>query len=294
MKYTYEDIDVVRKDNGKKVYCTKCSCPASDPEKNVVIVHGLTSSQHVFDMNYKDYSMTKFYASNGYNVWRIDYGGYGRSDKYENGFDVDTVNASKDIVATLEKICEIQGVKNADIIGWSWGSMTSAQAAIDHPDLVRRMVWMGPCFGGTMPATPVPDPFTTLDYAYCVRVFQKIDNNPIEVDYDTVERSIVGIWCDGLFKYDLDHQRPNGGNRDIMEGGDKWLIDVDKVPAPVGFIYGTNDPYPSPERAAIALEKLPKGSESKVLRGAGHAAWAEIDYYKKVREFGLAFLEKEI
>lgn len=292
MRFTFDEIELVRKDNGKKLYFNRCTCPASDTRKNLLIVHGLTSSNHVFDINYKDYSVTRYFAENEYTVWRIDIGGYGRSDKYEDGFEVDTTNASKDIITALEKICELQDVPNADILAWSWGSMTSSRACIARPELVRKMVWLGPCFGGTLPVTEVNDPFTTLTYPYCTRVFQHEPGSDIDVDYEITEAPIVGMWCDQVFKYDLGHGRPNGGNRDISTGGDKWLIDVPSVKAPVAIMAGTKDVYVDPKRAKIALSQLPEGSEYHVFRGAGHAAWIEKDYYRPLREKALAFLNK--
>ena len=294
MRYTYEEPELVRKDNGKRLYFSKCSCPASDPERNILLVHGLTSSCHVYDIDYKDYSVTKFFARNGYNVWRFEIGGYGRSDKYEDGFDVDSDNVAKDIICALEKINELMGVTSSDVFGWSWGSITSSRADIARPDLIRRLVWVGPCFGGTIPKTLVSEPFTTLDYPYCTRVFQHVPGSSLDIDYEVCERPVVGIWLDGEFKYDLDHGRPNGGNRDILEAGDDWLIDVKSLSAPACYLAGTNDAYLKPDRAKAALDVLPAGSEYHLFRGAGHALWAEKDYYRPVREAALAFLEKEI
>ena len=101
MKYNCEVIDLARKDNGKKLYFTKFDCPASWGDKNVLLVHGLTYTQHVFDIKYKDYSVCEYFAKNGYTVWRVDLGGYGRSEEYENGFDVTTENAAKDILCAV-------------------------------------------------------------------------------------------------------------------------------------------------------------------------------------------------
>lgn len=292
MDFKFEEMEIVRKDNGKKLYCNKCCCLESDSRKNLLLVHGLTFSSHVFDIDYKDYSVVRYFAENGYNVWRIDIGGYGLSDKYEDGFAVDTENASVDILTALEEICRIQQVEQADILAWSWGTVTAARAAEVRTDLVRRMVWLGPCFGGTLPVVEVTKPFTTLSYATLARVFQREPGSNVEVDYSITEAVVVGLWYDQVFKYDIGHGRPNGGNRDIMRCGAGWLIDVDKVQVPVAILAGTKDIYVIPERAEKAFERLPEGSECHFFEGAGHAAWIEKDSYCAVREKALAFLEK--
>lgn len=292
MRYEFEDIDLKRKDNGKMLYFNKCSCPASFPEKNILLVHGLTYTNHVFDIDYKDYSVVRFLAKNGYTVWRVDIGGYGLSEEYEDGFEVTTENASKDIITALEKICELQGVANVDLVGWSWGCMTSALVGSNRPELIRKLVWIGTPFGGTLPSTDVTEPFTELSYPYVTRVFQHMPGSDEDVDYLTVEPEIVGIWCDHVFKIDGRHGRPNGGNREIMRCGDGWLIDASKVKVPTGMFNGTVDFYIDQARTHEAIKQLPEGSELNVFRGAGHALYCEKDFYVPFREKLLQFLNK--
>lgn len=292
MRYEFQDIPLKREDNGKELYFNKCDCPASFADKNVLCIHGLTYTNHVFDINYKDYSVVRYLAKNGYTVWRLDIGGYGKSEQYEDGFEVDTLNASKDITAALRKICELQGVPNVDVIGWSWGSMTTSKVAANNPELIRKLVWIGPCFGGTLPSVDVTAPFTELTYSYVTRVFQHMPGSDIDVDYDTVEKEVCGIWCDQVFKVDGSHGRPNGGNREIMRAGQDWLIDVPSVKVPTAIMTGDIDMYVDQERCKIALSQLPEGSELHVYHGAGHALYCETDYYVSFREKTLAFFSK--
>lgn len=292
MRYTFSENNVARKDNGKKVYYNKFDCPSSYPDKNILMIHGLTYTNHVFDLNYDDYSVVRYFAKKGYTVWRMDIGGYGLSEKYEDGFEVDTLNASKDILRVMEEIQELQGVKNLDVLGWSWGTMTTSLAAAAHPEYFNKLVWVGPCFGGTLPSVKVTEPFTQLAYGYVTRVFQHMPGSDEDVDYETVEPAICGIWCDQVFKIDGRHGRPNGGNREIMAAGKNWLIDASKVKVPVAIIAGNNDMYVDLDRARKAMTQLPEASELHIYRGAGHAMYCEKDFYVRFREDVLAFLEK--
>lgn len=292
MRYEFTDIELKRKDNGKALYFNKCTCPASYPHKNLLLIHGLTYTNHVFDLNYKDYSVVRYFAKNGYTVWRVDIGGYGKSEQYENGFDVDTLNASKDILTAMEKIRELQGVEKVDVMGWSWGTMTTSRAAAAHPEYFNKLIWIGPCFGGTLPSVEVTEPSTYLEYSYVTRVFQHMPGSDIDVDYDTVEPEVCGIWCDHVYKIDGAHGRPNGGNREIMKAGQDWLIDASTVKVPTAIMTGDIDMYVDQERCKIAHSQLPEGSELIVFHGAGHALYCETDYYVPFREKALEFLNK--
>ena len=293
MKYNCEVIDLARKDNGKKLYVTKFDCPASWGDNNVLLVHGLTYPQHVFDIKYKDYSVCEYFAKNGYTVWRVDLGGYGRSEEYENGFDVTTENAAKDILCAVEKICELQKVEKVPVVGWSWGTMTTAKAAeLDKSTHISKIVWMGPFLGGAFPPAECKDPFTFLQYPYVVRVFQHLPGSDEDVDMDTVEPEIVGLWCDHVYKIDGKHGRPNGGNREILGCGDKWSVETKKIPCPVLIVTGDCDFYVNIDRVYQAAKELPEGSQLLHLHGAGHCMYLEKDYYKKARETILDFLNK--
>ena len=89
------------------------------------MIHGLTYSSHEFDVDYKDYSLSRFLARNGYNVWLLDITGYGQSDPIENGFIADSNYAAEDIHAAVKFISEQNGQRKIDILGWSWGTVTT-------------------------------------------------------------------------------------------------------------------------------------------------------------------------
>lgn len=307
MKYNFTEVHCQRKDNGKKLFLQRCSCEHSDPGKNLLCVHGLTLTQHIFDIDYKDYSVIRFFTKKGYTVWALDCGGYGRSEEYEEGFSVNTENAARDIITAIEVIKEEMKCENVDLMGWSWGTMTASRAAGLRPDLVRKLVLIAPVTGGTMEAMP-KEAFTedkvTVDYEFAARLFRHTLTggnevaaymNPQEgddIDYDITEKEVVGIAMHNIFRYDIRHPRPQGGQVDIYTAGDKWLIDGRSIKATTYIIRGTDDVYTTPERLAELLSVLPEGSDAHVVLGAGHGLYYEKDYYQEVRERILAFLEK--
>ena len=49
----------------------------ASPDKNILLIHGVTYSSHEFDINYQDYSLVRKLAREGYCVWRLDIAGFG-------------------------------------------------------------------------------------------------------------------------------------------------------------------------------------------------------------------------
>ncbi len=102
-------------------------------------MHGLTYSSHEFDVNYKDYSLVKFLAKNGFRVWIMDIAGYGRSGDPENGFLPDLDYAAKDIATAVNYIRTVGNVENINLLGWSWGTVTASRmTALDNSKQCER------------------------------------------------------------------------------------------------------------------------------------------------------------
>ena len=289
MQYQFTEAYIQRKDNGKELYLTKFESEISVAERNILMIHGLTYAQFVFDIKYKDYSLCEYFAQNGYTVWRLDIGGYGKSEKYENGWDVTTENAARDQICAIETICEKQHVEKIDLLGWSWGTMTTAKTAIWRPELIRKMVWLGPCFGGVFEPEVIDKPFLSLNEEYVNRIWRKHPGNEKLYDQSAVEPMLLNIWTLFAYRQKGEMVRPAGGAKEIMEAGKKWLIEPDKVKVPVLIVTGDIDFYVNVDRCYQAVAMLPEGSEICHLRHAGHAMYLEKAFYKETRQTILNF-----
>lgn len=292
MDYQFKEMKITRKDNGKQLYLTQYGCEKSEKNRNLLMVHGLTYAQFVFDIKYKDYSMCEYFAQKGYYVWRLDLGGYGKSEKYENGWDVNTENAAKDVICALGNIRKIQRVEQVDLLGWSWGTMITAEASIMKADWIKKMVWLGPCFGGMFEPEPVTEPFLVIDDGYINRIWRKNSMSVGAYDTSAVEPMLWNMWNVLAYRQNGEKLRPAGGAKEIMEAGEKWLIHPEKVNVPVLILTGDIDFYVNIHRCNEAIEKLPAGSRLCHLPHAGHAMYLEKDFYKKTRETILQFLQE--
>lgn len=65
-EYDYEEFPLER--NGIELHLDRVKVEGTEPERNILLVHGLTYSSHEFDINYEDYSLVRLLARDGYAV----------------------------------------------------------------------------------------------------------------------------------------------------------------------------------------------------------------------------------
>ena len=254
----------------------------------LLLIHGLTYSSHEFDVNCKDYSLARFFAHNGFKVWLLDIAGYGSSQEVEDGFMPDSDYAAEDIAAAVRFILDKSGRKSLDILGWSWGTVTSGRFAAKNPDLVKRLVLYAPIVAG-LADVKVEVPFNHNTWLHAAGDFQvKADGS---IDYEIVEPEVVDTFLSNCWRFDKDSS-PNGGRKDLLVSPEKRLIPTAQLNIPVLIIAGANDPYVSPELCREAFNSLPdKNSRLEIIEGAAHAMMMEKPYYKIFRNKVLDFLK---
>lgn len=263
------------------------TCKANFGENNIILVHGLTYSSHEFDINYKDYSLVRFLADNGYTVWKLDIAGYGQSDKPEDGFVVDSDYAADNIYYAVNEICELTGKNKVDVLGWSWGTVTTSRFVSNHSEVVNKLVLYAPIVSG-IGETEVDTDYHKNTWENAVSDFQV--NSDGEIDEKIVDPSIVEYFGSSCWKYDGEGS-PNGPRRDICVDKSVTLIDMSKIGVQTLVIYGDADPYLNYELIDIMFQKLPKGSGRKIIKGAAHCAYIEKPYYHDFQKTVIKFLK---
>jgi len=91
-------------------------------------------------------------ASDGWDVWGLDYVGYGGSDRYNAMVEPPEANpplcraeeASQQIERAAEFILKHSNLASVSIIAHSWGTNAAALMTIRRPELVDRLVMFGP------------------------------------------------------------------------------------------------------------------------------------------------------
>lgn len=275
--------------NGYKLHVASYSLNDSKAKEPILLVHGLTYSSHEFDVNYKDYSLARFLAKKGFEVWTFDVTGYGSSQPVEDGFMPDSNYAADDIAAVVKAVLAKHNLKNMSVMGWSWGTVTSGRFAAKYPELAKKVVLYAPIVAG-LGQYDINKPFNHNTWEHAAGDFQL--NKKGEIDFHITEPSVVDAFQSNSWRYDKESS-PNGGRRDLCVDASKRLIPTASIKAPVLIIAGTLDPYMTTDLCREAYATL-KNKESKLvlIDGAAHAMMMEKPYYKVFRNNVLEFLKK--
>ena len=102
LSYAYEAVPLERA--GIALHLDRVCVDGAEPDRNILLVHGVTYSSHEFDIDYEDYSLVRALAREGYAVWRLDIAGFGQSGAVEDGFLTDLDYDAEDIHAAVDRI----------------------------------------------------------------------------------------------------------------------------------------------------------------------------------------------
>ena len=283
--YSYAEYPLER--SGVALHLDCVAMEGAQPEKHILLIHGVTYSSHEFDIDYEDYSLVRFLARAGYAVWRLDIAGFGRSGAVADGFMPDSDYAAEDINAAVEKIVQLTGREKIDLLGWSWGTVTVSRFAAKHSEHLNSVVLYAPILSG-LGAYEVTEPFHHNDWAHAADDFQRASDGSF--DLTVTDPVVIELFCSGCWHYDGE-KSPNGGRRDICVPASETLIDLDALTVPTLVICGDSDPYLNYDLVGTALAHLPAGSALEVIEGASHVAYIEKPYYHEFQDRLIGFLK---
>lgn len=254
----------------------------------VLLVHGLTYSSHEFDLEYQDYSLVDFLVQNGFSVWLLDVAGYGRSGRVADGFRVNSDYAAADVGAAVSYIRGATGDDKVDLLGWSWGTVTTARMAAAHPEWIGKLILYAPGLR-TVKGDPPASPWHENTWEHAVSDFQTLPNG--EIDFTTVDPAVVHMFASNCWRHD-GHGSPNGGRADLFGKGGEPLFDARRLAMPVLLLIGTKDFGYSREAFESAFQQLPRREESRlvIVEGGSHVLMFERDHYKPFQRAVLSFL----
>src|SRR5256884_1778959 len=122
-------------------------------KRPVVIIHGSTlpsGTSAAFRIN--GVSWMDDLAARGFDVWALDFLGYGSSDRYSEmneqaaGAPLGrSADAARQISAAVDFITQHQHVTQVDIIAHSGGSLPAGLYATQSPERLARLVIIPPC-----------------------------------------------------------------------------------------------------------------------------------------------------
>ncbi|NJO35365.1 MAG: alpha/beta hydrolase [Rhodospirillales bacterium] len=120
----------------------------------LLLVHGATLGANLFDLPRPGYSLMWWLASGGRAVYALDVRGFGNSPA-EAVMDasadmhppfVRLGEAVSDIGASVDLILARERAESLDLVGFSWGTITSAHYAATYPRRVARLALYAPLY----------------------------------------------------------------------------------------------------------------------------------------------------
>jgi pimeloyl-ACP methyl ester carboxylesterase len=235
----------------------------------VVLVHGLGARGEDWA------NMIPALAANGFHVYAPDLLGYGRSPKPDVSY---TIGLQEGVVVDFMRAMH---VSRADVGGWSMGGWVVMKLALDHPEMVNRLMVYDSA-GIYFPASFGPDLFVPADDAGLARLLKAL--SPIQRTLpEFVQRAMLEKLNNNGWVID----RSMAAMADGRELLDFRLHDLKQ---PTLVVWGSKDdliPLPVGQR----IHSLIPDSSLLVVEGCGHLAPAEC--WRPVAKGTIDFLKTE-
>ncbi|HTU67194.1 MAG TPA: alpha/beta fold hydrolase [Steroidobacteraceae bacterium] len=276
----------------------------------VLFVHGATFPATAgFDFDMPGGSWMTRLARQGYDVYGLDIRGYGGSTRpraldeapEKNKPFASTAEATRDIGAAVDWILDRRGVRGLNVVGWSWGTTTTASYAAAQPDRVRKLVLVSPVW------LPMQPPnysgawrASTHDGA---RAFMTAGIPPDRVAEISPPDQYERWWAETLATDPVGARRtppvlrsPNGVMKDFTEiwGAGKTAYDPAAIRAPTLLAVGEWDVVTPPAMAIALYPRLVNARDRRLvlLSEATHFMALEA-HRERLFDAVQAFIEEE-
>lgn len=267
----------------------------ADVKDAVLFVHGATYPGSSFDTKLEDgKSWMDHVAEAGYAAYYLDHRGYGRSTRpaameqpaAENKPFAEAETVVKDLDDVVGFIKKRTGQEKINLVGYSWGTVTTGMYTTLHSDQVDRLVLYAPVYGAKneswtrMLAEPnQPDKLKEIG------AYRSVDRD--QADKRWVEQipesgretwrsqKVFDSWYDELLSMEPDQQAkaikaPNGVLVDLWEVFHaRPVYNASEINVPTLVIRGDNDPTATDEDARGLFAKLSSDVKRYVVIGEG-------------------------
>jgi pimeloyl-ACP methyl ester carboxylesterase len=219
----------------------------------LILIHGLGARGEDWA------AMMPALAKSGFHIYVPDLLGYGRSPKPDVDYSISLEEQ------TVAQFMQAVHVPRADVGGWSMGGWIAMKLALDHPEMVDRLVIYDSA-GTYFPATFGPELFTPTDVAGVKKLYGMLSPRPYGLPNFASEAAVRKLQGNAWVLRRSMASMVNG--RDLL---DFRLHNIDQ---PMLIVWGADD-----ELIPLSVgEKIHKGVPQSVLdiiAGCGHLAPAE-------------------
>jgi pimeloyl-ACP methyl ester carboxylesterase len=233
--------------------------------KVILLAHGATSPGHIFfDLQVPGkpdltYSLMDYLAERKYDVFAIDYQNYGLSDQHECGLCVTTQVAVNDLSAAVDYICNLRGVKQVYLLGWSWGTTVGGLFTMERPHKVKRLILYGPPVYKGPSGTPPTNQFRPITEEAIKGVFEPQATDDI----------MLAAFLKEALKFP---KAPNGVLFDLFNK--MPIVFPRQITVPTMIIMGSLDratPITQPDLPGFFAELANPDKQFIIVPGGGHA-----------------------
>jgi pimeloyl-ACP methyl ester carboxylesterase len=219
----------------------------------LVLVHGLGARGEDWA------AMIPLLAAQGFHVYVPDLLGYGRSPKPNVSY---SISLQADTVA---QFMQAMHMPRADVGGWSMGGWVAMKLALDHPEMVDRLVIYDSA-GIYFPAAFGPELFTPNDVAGVKKLHAMLSPKPFNVPNFAAEAAVRKLQANAwVLKRSMTSM---AGGRDLLD------FRLHNISQPMLIVWGSEDELIPPSVGERIHQSVPQ-SVMDIIDGCGHLAPAE-------------------
>jgi pimeloyl-ACP methyl ester carboxylesterase len=276
----------------------------------VLILHGGTlpsgaSSAFRFD----GHSWMDDLSDHGFDVWAMDFLGYGGSDRYPemsapamaNPPLGRAVEVSSQVGVVVEFICKRQNISKVSIISHSWGTLVAGVFATQEPARVGRLVLYGPVTLRRQTTTTLNSPLPAYSYVTEEEQWKRFSGWTPQNEQPVLEKRHFDKLGPAYLDSDpTSHSRtppsvqvPGGPDADATDAWTgKFLYDPSRIKSPTLIIRGEWETITTDEDARWLYKALSNAPIKRdvLINRATHVMHLEKSRYQVYREVQ-SFLE---
>lgn len=250
-------------------------------ERVVLFVHGATfPASSTFDVDLPGGSWMQYVAERGYDVYTLDIRGYGGSTRpvamsqppQSNPPFAGTREAVSDIGAAVDHILARRNVEQLTLIGWSWGTTTTAAYAAEQPAKIGKLVLFAPVWLGVQPpsyqgAWRASTRESARAFAIAGMPKERVDEIAPMSSYEAWWKATQASDPEGARQSPPVVRSPNGVLQDFTEiwAAGKTAYDPANIRAPVLLVVGEWDVVTPPAMALGLYGKLEAARERRLV-----------------------------
>jgi pimeloyl-ACP methyl ester carboxylesterase len=297
MKYALILFSIASHIPGLNIALTYVKPTTPSNDYAILFLHGSSFPAALsFGFKINNYSWMDQLAANGYDVYALDFLGYGHADRYpETGTPIGRAkDVYKDVDKAIDFIIQKTGKKKVYLIGHSWGGSVAALYTAKFPDKVARLVLFAAITqrADTSAIEQIEGSYETMTPEVRISAMKNLTPDcQLEAD---VFKSWGNAWLqsDPLAKNSI--RFPSGPSQDVQDLlHNKPYYNPADIKVPVLLIRGEWDQYPDnadDEKLFMSLENAPykkyvvveKGTHVMHLEKSRHQLYEETLHFLKL------------